>query len=323
MINIANLTRRYGSLVAVDDVSVEIRRGEVVGLLGHNGAGKTTLMKILTGFLEPSSGRLSVGGLDVAEDRIGVQRQIGYLPENAPLYPEMVVGEYLEMMAALRDIPAFEIPSAIARAVEATDLQDRIGSRISTLSKGYRQRVGLAQAIIHQPEVLVLDEPTNGLDPTQIRAIRDLIARLAKSSTIIVSTHILQEVEAVSDRILVMIQGKLVADAALAELISSNTVGLSLVSSDESENQIAQCLESVAGVSTAHCRGADPALADAVGWRLECESESSVVADVIETCRSRGWSIAAIAPERRTLENVFQDLQRQHVEAGAAQEASS
>ncbi len=218
MISIRNLTRRYGSVVAVDDFSVEIDRGEIVGLLGHNGAGKTTVMKVLTGFLDATSGSASVGGIDVQADRAGVQRQIGYLPENAPLYPEMLVQEYLVMMAELRGLKPAEIPATVASVADSVGIGAHLLEPIGTLSKGYRQRVGLAQAIVHRPEVLVLDEPTNGLDPVQIQTIRELIVELSERATIILSTHILQEIEAVCDRALIMIEGSLVADAPLGEL---------------------------------------------------------------------------------------------------------
>ena len=314
MIEISNLTRRYGNVAAVDEVSLRIERGEVVGLLGHNGAGKTTIMRILTGFLEPSSGRVSVGGVDIGEDRIGVQRQIGYLPENAPLYPEMFVGEYLFMMAELRQIPAFEIRSAVIEASRDTGLENRLGERIGTLSKGYRQRVGLAQAIVHRPEVLVLDEPTNGLDPMQIQSIRELIVRLAEQTTIILSTHILQEIEAVCDRVLVMIQGSLVADARLSELIGSHAVGLTLARPPDDAAGVSSRLAAIPGVSAVRPSSTEPSAGDVSSWTLECESPRALVPAVIDACRQEGWTIAGVAPERPSLERVFRSLQREELE---------
>ena len=249
-----DLTRRYGSLLAVDDFSVEIGRGEIVGLLGHNGAGKTTVMKVLTGFLEPSAGTVSVGGVDVTDDRSGVQRQIGYLPESAPLYPEMLVQEYLVMLAELRGVPAPNVDSAVVAAAASVGIVDYLVRPISTLSKGYRQRVGIAQAILHQPAVLVLDEPTNGLDPGQIQSIRALIRKLSANTTIILSTHILQEIEAVCDRVLVMIEGSLVADSPLSELLSSDVVCVSLRAG---ASDVEGRLGGIAGVQSVASRGVD------------------------------------------------------------------
>ena len=316
MISIRNLTRSYGSIKAVDDFSVEIGRGEVVGLLGHNGAGKTTVMKVLTGCLEPSSGSISVGGIDVTDDRAGAQQQIGYLPEEAPLYPEMMVQEYLQMMAELRGIAAAELEGAIVEAVRATGLEGHLVQPIGTLSKGYRQRVGLAQAIVHKPDVLVLDEPTNGLDPVQIRSIRDLILRLGEQSTIILSTHILQEIEAVCRRVLVMIDGRLVADSGLEELLSSDVIALSLErGADDVERRLGQ-LEDIRAVTP---RGDDRMTPGFAAWAVECASGSSPTPAIIETCLAAGWTIGSVAPEHRTLESVFQDLQQRQITEREAQ----
>jgi ABC-2 type transport system ATP-binding protein len=207
-------------VVAVDKVSTTIEKGEIVGLLGHNGAGKTTLMKMLTGFLEPTGGTVTVGGLDVVNDRIGVQRQIGYLPENAPLYPEMLVHEYLVMMAELRGLDADASEKAVADAARQTGIVEYLGRPIATLSKGYRQRVGIAQAIIHGPSLLILDEPIQGLDPVQIVEMRKMIGELRGEHTILLSTHILTEIEATCDRILVMHQGRVQAQGTEEELSS-------------------------------------------------------------------------------------------------------
>jgi ABC-2 type transport system ATP-binding protein len=310
MITIRNLTRNYGDLVAVDDVSVEIQRGEIVGLLGHNGAGKTTVMKILTGYLEPSSGSVQVGGFDVLDERTRVQELIGYLPENAPLYPELLVQEYLRMIGELRGIERSELDAAIREAVLATGLEERILDPIGTLSKGYRQRVGLAQAILHEPDVLVFDEPTNGLDPVQIQAIRDLIVRLGKRSTIILSTHILQEIEAVCDRVLVMIEGQLAADSSLAALLSSHDVAISV---DGPAADVEQRLNQVPGVVSVHCHGDDPRSPGFQAFSAAWAGERPPVAGLIDACREAGWPLASVAPEQRTLDSVFKDLQQEHI----------
>ena len=315
MISIRNLTRCYGSVVAVDDFSVEIDRGEIVGLLGHNGAGKTTVMKILTGFLEPSAGSVSVGGMDVQADRVGVQRQIGYMPENAPLYPEMLVQEYLCMMAELRAIPGPEVERAVAAAATSVGVDEYLATPIGILSKGYRQRVGLAQALVHRPAVLVLDEPTNGLDPMQIQSIRELILKLSERTTIILSTHILQEIEAVCDRALIMIEGSLVADAPLSELLASREVRLTLAAGAA---DVETRLCGIAGVRSAKRRsgavGRDASGRDLDTWSVSCEEGAAPVAEIIDVAREAGWTIAGVAPEGRTLESVFRQLQERQAE---------
>lgn len=306
MISIHHLTRRYGSLVAVDDFSVEIGRGEIVGLLGHNGAGKTTVMKILTGFLEASDGSVSVAGIEVATDRAGVQRQIGYLPENAPLYPEMLVQEYLAMIAELRGVEEGRVDAAVVKAALAVGVEEHLVRPIGELSKGYRQRVGIAQAIVHEPDVLVLDEPTNGLDPVQIQSIRELIRRLSENTTIILSTHILQEIEAVCDRVLIMIEGSLVADEPLADLLASDVVRVSLAADAAG---VEAGLSQVTGVRSVTSRGADPRDRSFAVWAVACDSSSPPVGGIIDAARAAGWTIGAVAPESRTLESVFQELQ--------------
>src|SRR5690554_6115506 len=203
MLEVSGLSRRYGDFVAVDKVSFTIGAGEIVGLLGHNGAGKTTIMKMLSGYLEPDAGKVRIGGIDLAEAPKEVQRRLGYLPENLPVYPDMTVADYLDYAAALKGLAGDAKRSEIARAVRETDIADKFLAPIATLSRGYRQRVGVAQAILGRPRLLILDEPTNGLDPTQTLHMRNLIRRLAEHATVIVSTHIMQEVDALCDRVLI------------------------------------------------------------------------------------------------------------------------
>jgi ABC-2 type transport system ATP-binding protein len=310
MINIDKVTRNYGPNVAVNGVSLQIARGEIVGLLGHNGAGKTTLMKILTGFLEPTSGTISVGGKDVVADRVGVQRHIGYLPESAPLYPEMLVQEYLLMMAELRGIAPQARREAVGKAAKATGLVERLVSPISTLSKGFRQRVGIAQAIVHSPDVLVLDEPTNGLDPVQIQSIRELIRGLGEHTTIILSTHILQEVEAVCDRVLVMIDGVLAEDSPLEDLLVSNTVHLTLA---EGTSGVSERLGQLAGVQQVRPAGVESALAGFEVWAIEIDKQVTNTPGILAAGVEAGWSIGGVAPEQRTLDAVFRRLQDDHI----------
>ncbi|MBX2801931.1 MAG: ABC transporter ATP-binding protein [Myxococcales bacterium] len=295
-------------------MSLNIERGEIVGLLGHNGAGKTTLMKMLTGYLEPSEGDIVVGGHNVVQDRLAVQRQIGYMPENAPLYPEMEVEDYLLMMANLRDLPPEKRGRAVAVAVERTGLQNHVTRPIGHLSKGFRQRVGLAQAIVHEPSLLVLDEPTNGLDPVQIQSIRELIQQLGQEATIILSTHIMQEVEAVCDRVLVMIDGRLSADSPLDSLLHSDTVLLSV----KGAKDVSAALSKVQGVEAVREVGADPRHDDASTWAIDHEEGATVAPGVLELADKEGWTVLSIGPEQRTLEFVFRSLQAEHV---AKQEA--
>ncbi len=320
MISIQNLTRHYGSTVAVDDVTVEIRRGEIVGLLGHNGAGKTTMMKVITGYLEPTSGRVTVDGMDIVTQRNQVQARIGYLPESAPLYNEMLVQEYLQLMAELRGIPSEKTDAAVARAVLRTGLQDHLLKPIYTLSRGYRQRVGIAQAIVHSPDFLILDEPTNGLDPLQIHTIRDLIRRLAKSSTIMLSTHILQEIEAVCDRVLILINGRLVRDADLQEILSSDAIRL-CVKADSAD--VRRRISALPGVhELSHMQG-EAGPGDYSWWTIRGDDQRRLASQIVETSVEAGWSVDTVAHEHRTLESVFQQLQQAHIHQQKSAEALS
>lgn len=217
MIQVSNISKTYGSLKAVDSISFEVPKGQVLGFLGPNGAGKSTTMKMITGFLEPTSGTAIVNGKDITEDPIGVKKQIGYLPESAPSYSEMTVCEFLSFIAEIREIE--NIQQATERMKHVCFLGDVWHKPIETLSKGYRQRVGFAQALIHDPEVLILDEPTDGLDPNQKFEVRQLIKKMGQDKTIILSTHILEEVEAICERVIIIAEGRMVADATPAELL--------------------------------------------------------------------------------------------------------
>ena len=218
MIAAENLTRKYGSFTAVNDVSFTIGPGEIVGLLGHNGAGKTTIMKMLTGYLEPTAGTVTINGMNVETERGKVQALIGYLPENCPIYADMTVIDFLDYAAELKGVGEADRPDALRKVIAATGLEEKAAAPISSLSRGYRQRVGVAQAILHQPKIVILDEPTNGLDPSQIKHMRSLIKSLAEHATVILSTHILQEVQAVCDRAIIINRGRLALDAKLSEL---------------------------------------------------------------------------------------------------------
>src|SRR4051812_21352422 len=301
-IEIDKLSKSYGRINALSNVSFKIEPGEVIGLLGPNGAGKTTLMKILTGYLEPDTGDVRVHGIDVVSDPLAAQRRIGYLPESAPLYGEMLVQEYLEMMAAMRGVAPERRHDRMVEVISATGLTDRVVQPIATLSKGFRQRVGIAQAIIHQPDILILDEPTTGLDPAQIVEIRDLIVGLAKTTTVLLSTHILSEVEATCERVLVIMQGQLRADAKLADLRQANAA---VVAIEAGATGVAELLGKVAGVTAVESVGAAGAL---TRWRVTSGTSDDLCPALFDALRTKPWKVGELRPEPKTLERVFRDL---------------
>ena len=228
IVSIEGVSKLYGGVAAVSDVTLEVRRGEVLGLLGPNGSGKTTLLRMLTGYLSPTTGRLSVDGHDTERDRMAARRLIGYVPESLPLYSHMRVREFLRFMARLRGLDSAASNAAVAEVAEQVGLEDRLAAPIRTLSRGYRQRVAIGQALVHRPDILVLDEPTNGLDPRQIIETRDFIRRLAGRRTVIMSSHILGEVEKVADRVAILLQGRLLAVQAMADTPDLEALFLSL-----------------------------------------------------------------------------------------------
>lgn len=301
MIEVTGLSKSYGSIQALDDVSLRVEEGEVVGLLGPNGAGKTTLMKIMTGYLQPDSGHVVVDGLDVVSDTLSVQERIGYLPENAPLYPELSVQAYLRLMADLRQVPRKSQPVLLSRAVRATGLEDMLARPISQLSKGYRQRVGLTQSIFHQPKVLILDEPTIGLDPTQIVEVRGLIGEISKNSTVFLSTHILSEVEAICDRAFVLLNGRVRADARMADLSASSATVLVLGRDAGDATKPLTDLDGVIDVTS-------EMTSDGRRYRISGQQKTDLREDVYGLARSKGWPVRELRREARTLETVFNEL---------------
>jgi len=297
MIQVEHLTRRYGGLTAVGDVTFHIDRGEIVGLLGHNGAGKTTIMKMMTGFLEPTSGTIRIDALEIGKDTRAIQARIGYLPENCPVYPEMTVIDYLDYQASLHGIPEERRPGAIAAAIRRTVLAEKATQTIQTLSRGYRQRVGVAQAILHQPDIVILDEPTNGLDPTQILHMRELIRELAKTATVIVSTHILQEVRAVCDRVLILRAGQLVVDSRLDALQQGRRL---LVSVDGDASEPLSKVDGVAGVEV---RG------KANGrWTYALDADDEAAPQVVAVLTTAGRKLYGLQTEQRDLESLFAEV---------------
>ena len=311
MIKVEGLTKRYARTVAVDNISFEVEKGQIVGFLGPNGAGKTTTMRVLTCFLPPTAGTATVAGYDVLEHPIEVKRRIGYLPESPPLYPEMDVVGYLEFAGKLKGIPSGDIRKRVAEVLERCAIGDVRDKLISKLSKGYRQRVGLAQAIIHNPDVLILDEPTSGLDPKQIIEIRELLKSLAGNHTIILSTHILSEVEHSCQRVIIISHGKLVAIDSVANLTNrlrgSESVALEVEAAGGVPNpsDVQARLEQVAGVRSV-------AMKDSKNNRLTFEVESlqgrQIRADLARSVVNAGWNLSELRPVGLSLEEVFLQL---------------
>jgi len=308
MIDVKNVTKSYGPIKALRGVSFDIAPGEIVGLLGPNGAGKTTTIKILTGSLQPDDGTVTVNGQDVLEHTREVQSQIGYLPETAPLYPELTVQGYLHMMADLRGIPEEGRRASLSEAVYATGLDEHLTRPIRELSKGFRQRVGLAQAIVHKPRFLILDEPTIGLDPTQMVEVRRLIRRLSERSTVLLSTHILSEVEALCDRVIILISGRIRADAELSELASTSDAILVL---GEDVPGVAATLSTLPGALDVERiqRDADDGETDFPAYRvLGRDGNADLCPAMFDLAREKDWPVRELRPDVRTLESVFNEL---------------
>jgi ABC-2 type transport system ATP-binding protein len=302
MIEANHLVKTYGNVQALRDVSFSLKEGEIVGLLGPNGAGKTTTIKILTGYLQPDEGDVYIDGLDVLTQTKEVQQRIGYLPESAPLYPELSIQRYLQMMADLREIPADQQLEAISEAVYATNLANHLTRPVGELSKGFRQRVGLAQAILHHPKLLILDEPTIGLDPTQILDIRRLIQRLARHSTILFSTHILTEVEALCDRAIIVLNGEIRADARLSELASSADAILVLQDKVAGIEKELNGLKGVRGLEAIRSQDGYPA------YRILGAQQADLCPSIYDLARNRAWPLRELRRDAKTLESVFNNL---------------
>lgn len=302
MIEVQELKKAYGPLQALKGVSFQVADGEIVGLLGPNGAGKTTIIKMLTGYLQPDEGQVEVDGIDVLTETQAAQARIGYLPENAPLYPELSVQSYLKLMADLRQMPEDEQRERLSDAVHATGLVDRLTQPIGQLSKGFRQRVGLAQAILHRPRLLILDEPTVGLDPTQIVEIRSLIRRLSEHSTILFSTHILTEVEALCDRAIILISGEIQADAKLDELAGSNDALLIL---DQDVDDAAETLQALHGVTDVELVAGNNGH---ITYRVVGEKETDLCPAIYQLASGKQWPVRELRSDHQTLESVFSRL---------------
>jgi gliding motility-associated transport system ATP-binding protein len=303
VIEVQHLTKRYGRVTAVDDVSFRVERGEILGFLGPNGAGKTTTMRILTGYMPASEGRAVVAGYDVFDQPIEAKRRTGYLPETPPLYPDMTVLEYLEFVARIKGLPAGERATRVNAVMKRTHIDDVSSRHCGKLSKGYRQRVGLAQAIIHNPEVLILDEPTAGLDPKQIIETRDLIRGLAGDHTIILSTHILPEVSQTCQRVVIINKGRVVAVDTPANLTArlkgAATMYLQVDAPGEDVGAALSGVPGVTRVASADSRGESGA------FEVESERGRDVRRELAREVVTRGWGLLELRPMRMSLEEVF------------------
>ncbi|MFT5882625.1 MAG: ABC-2 type transport system ATP-binding protein [Crocinitomicaceae bacterium] len=309
MIEVQNLTKRYGRSTAVNDLSFEVGKGQVVGFLGPNGAGKTTTLRMLTGFLPPSSGGARINGFDVFKESIQARRSIGYMPENVPLYDDVRVKEYLSFRAHLKGLRGRDARNHVGEALEMCGLQHMRRRMIKTLSKGYRQRVGLADALVNQPPLLILDEPTNGLDPNQIRSIRKLIKRLGETHTILVSTHILSEVEMVADHVVIIDSGQIKASDTPKNLINNMRSAGHIELEVRGDAAIIQAaIERIDNVKKII---ANPTTSDWLNFSILCDSGTDSREKVAELANQYGWPIRSLHRHRSTLEEVFVELTRQ------------
>jgi ABC-2 type transport system ATP-binding protein len=306
VIEVQNLTKRYGPFTAVNDVSFRVERGEILGFLGPNGAGKTTTMRVLTGYMPPTEGKAVVAGYDVQEKPIEAKQRTGYLPETPPLYPEMTVRDYLTFVSKIKGVPRGERRSRVESTMERTRIADVATRHCSKLSKGYRQRVGLAQALLHNPEVLILDEPTAGLDPKQIIETRQLIKQLAGDHTIILSTHILPEVSQTCQRVVIINKGRVVAvdtpDNLTSKLRGSETLYVQVDALGADARSALTAVPGVTQVSVADTRGS------AVGFEVNSESGRDVRRELASAIVQRGWGLLELRPLRMSLEEIFLHL---------------
>jgi ABC-2 type transport system ATP-binding protein len=307
MIELKNVTKRFGSKTAVDSISFEVKKGEIIGFLGPNAAGKTTTMRMITGFFPPTQGEVTVAGIDMLKEPLKAKEKIGYMPENAPLYKEMDVRSYLKFIAEVKGVEKGKIDGKAEKAMKETGLMDVSGSIIAKLSKGYRQRVGLAQAILNDPEVLVLDEPTVGLDPKQIREIRELIKNMRGERTIILSTHILPEVAMTCDRVIVINHGKIVAQDEVKNLTDSSSKAVSIYLEVEAPVQkVITELKKIDGVDEVR---SESSISEGVnGFTITTDGERDVRRDVVARIMKNDWGLLEFRRLQVSLEDVFLKL---------------
>ncbi|WP_448245485.1 ABC transporter ATP-binding protein [Thalassotalea agariperforans] len=310
MLEVKNLTRKYNQFIAVNDVSFTVNKGEVIGLLGHNGAGKTTIMKMLSGFLEADSGNISFDGLSLSEHLKQIQLNLGYLPENLPVYPEMIVADYLDYAADLKGLKGHKKHAEIKRVIKATDISEKLLAPISQLSRGFKQRVGVAQAILGKPKLLILDEPTNGLDPKQTQHMRDLILDIAEEATVIISTHIMQEVEALCSRVLIVNSGALVVDASLEELKQSHQLLLETSLNQQAATQLKQ----INGVKNISLVQSNISAEGIKQYKVELTKDlpiAPISAAIAKYIIDKNESLYSLTPQKRDLETLFKEVNEQ------------
>ena len=307
MIEVRHLSKRFVGRAAVDDISFSVGKGEIVGFLGPNGAGKTTTMRMLTGYLPPSSGSASIAGHDIFSESLKARREIGYMPENVPLYDDMRAEEYLKFRAALKGLRGRAIKENVMRVMDLTGLKDVARKMISSLSKGYRQRLGLADALVHRPRLLVLDEPTNGLDPNQIRQVRSLISQLSAEHTILLSTHILSEVQMACRRVIIIHRGKIRADDSPENLArNSRSAGTLTMELKAPVEEAAEKLQSITGI-----RRVTPVATDGEWNTLEIKPEldiNDVREELATAARDNHWALRELTRHQPTLEDVFVEI---------------
>ena len=311
MISVEGVTKRYGPIVAVDRATFRVDRGEVVGFLGPNGAGKTTTMRMLTGTLQPDEGRIRFDGAPIGDNLTAAKSRVGYLPESNPLYDDMLVCEFLEYVARLRGLDGAEARRGIGRAVEETGLAEVFFRPVSEISKGFRQRTGMAGAILHEPEILVLDEPTEGLDPNQRVEIRKLVNSLGADRTVILSTHVMQEVEATCDRLLVISKGAIAADGTVAELMDARH-GVARYTVEAEGRDVAETLSALPGVAD---HGWEP-VNGRVRVSLEAADDHELRPEIFRLATERGWVLWELRRERASLEQLFHELTTDQPEEG-------
>ena len=306
MIEAKNLTKTFGDITAVDDISFSISKGEIVGLLGPNGAGKTTTMRMLTGFYEPGIGDAIIGGTSVINNRQHVQKMIGYLPETAALYSDMLVSDFLSFIGKARGMDDKKLQSGIEKAVSSTSLEKYFYRPISILSKGFKQRVGLASTLLHDPSVLILDEPTSGLDPNQINEMQNLIRQLAKEKTIILSTHILAEVEATCKRAIIIADGKKVLDSSLDDIekLKEGSHHISVVL----KGKVAEAQKVYSGVFNGNTESVELVSSDSSETRLQITSSEKAGEKIFTTAVEKKWIITELVTDKLSLENIFKSL---------------
>jgi ABC-2 type transport system ATP-binding protein len=316
MISVESVSKRYGGVTAVDRLSFGVARGEVVGFLGPNGAGKTTTMRMITGTLQPDEGAVLLDGVPVVSDPLAAKRRIGYLPEANPLYDELIVAEYLDYVADLRGLSPQEAKAGVKAAVEETDIGEVFYRPIGECSKGYRQRIGLASAILHRPEVLILDEPTEGLDPNQRVEIRRLVSTLGRERTVLLSTHVMQEVEATCSRLVILNQGRLAAEGSVQALLASKTGGARYVVEAEGSG-IADSLGTLAGVVSHSAEN----VSGRVRVSIEAGDDRELRPEIFAMARDRGWTLWELYRESASLEQLFRSLTAEAPAAEALAEA--